>query len=100
MILTPGAGSDDDRVKRAHGSELRPPRFVTIGRLAHWPGEDAFFGNDNEQSEVNRINAFAQNAALPAPLTLRFKETDCILEVIGIDVSPVRLKSSRTCTVH
>ena len=98
-ILTARASSDDHRIKRAHGSELRLPRFITIGGLAHRSGEDAFFGDDNEQPQVNGVNAFAQNPALPASLTLRFEEADRVLEVIGIDVPAERLNRFERNTV-
>jgi hypothetical protein len=97
--LTARASSDDHRIKRAHGSELCLPRCVTIDGLSHRPGEDAFFGDDNEQSEINGVDTLAQNPALPASLTLRFKEADRILEVVGIDVSAQRLNGFERDTI-
>ena len=85
------AGSDDNRVESMHGSKLRLPRFVAIGGFAHRPREDAFFGYDNEERQVNRINAFAQNSALSASLALRFEEADGVLEMIGIYGATKRL---------
>src|SRR4029077_18284220 len=84
MALTAKACSYHYRIKGAHGSELRFPRFVTIGRLAHRSGEHTFFRDDDEQRQVNGINAFAQNPALPAPLTVRSEEAHRVLEMIGI----------------
>src|SRR6476619_2999193 len=84
-------GADDDWIKGAQGSELRFPRFVTIRRFADWTGEDAFFGDNDEQRQVNGVNAFAENSALPAALTLRFEEADCVLEVIRVNGATERL---------
>src|SRR5947209_7367731 len=50
-----------------------------------------FFSDDDEQPQVNRVNAFAQNAALTSSLAAGFKERNRILEVIGIDIAAKRL---------
>src|SRR6476469_4109081 len=84
-------GADDDWIKGAQGSELRFPRFVTIRGFADRTGEDALFGDDDEQRQVNGVNALEENSALPAPLTLRFKERDRVLEVIRVNGATARL---------
>ena len=85
------ACADDDGIKRAQGSELRFPRFITVRGFFHRPGENAVFRNHDEQRQVNRVNAFTQNPALPAALTLRFEEADRVLEVVRIDGATERL---------
>src|SRR5204862_7502454 len=66
-------------------------RVVMVGRFAHRPGENLFFRNDSEQHQVDSVNAFAENPALPASLTFRFEETDRVLDMIGINGASERL---------
>jgi hypothetical protein len=84
--MTLPAGTDDHRIKGAHSSELRFPRFITVRRFAHRPRENAVFSDDHEEREVNRIHAFAENAALAAALSFCFQESHRILEMIAPDV--------------
>src|SRR3954464_6973801 len=81
------AGADHYRIECAHDTELRFPRFVSIGRFLYRPGENAFLRDDHEQCNVNGVNAFTKNSALPSALTFRLKKRECVLEVIGLHVA-------------
>src|SRR5437868_6674000 len=97
MTLT--SGSDYHRIERAGPEQLRFPLFVFVGGFADRSGEHAVFGDHHEQRQVDRINAFAQNAALAAALTASFQERDCILKVIRINVATQRLNRLQRNTV-
>src|ERR1043166_8797029 len=85
MTLT--AGPNHDRIERAQPEELRLPELVLVGRFADRPGKHAFFGDHDEEREVDGVNALAQNAALPTALTARFQARNRILKVIAINVA-------------
>src|ERR1043166_8011255 len=97
MTLT--VGPNHDWIERAQPEKLRLPELVLVGGFADRPREHAFFGDDDEQRQVNGVNALAQDAALPAALTAGFQERDRILEVIAIDVAAEGLNRFERNTV-
>ncbi len=85
-------GADDDWLEAVHVAQKHLP-FLTLGDffVADRSGVHAVFGNDDEEREIDRIDAFAQNRALAATLPALIQECRRILKRVALNCFSERL---------
>ncbi len=99
----PAAGravADHDRVEPAHGQQLGLPGAVLrLVVLLDRPAVGLALGNHHEQRHVDRVDALAQEAPLPAALALVVQERRSVLEVVAVDHLAQRLRRRQRLAV-